>query len=97
MSILPDVGLSRTPSVGSYQNPGDPLQNVWANLGFADQLRGTVTEVPILIVSIGYIYDRVFIDGNPDREWRAADLILVIVIAWAAKRIAIGNRWEGRL
>ena len=97
MSILPDVGLSRTPSVGSYENPGDPLQKVWANLGFADQIRGTFTEVPILIVSIGYIYDKAFISPNPDRSWRAADLFLVILVAWAAKRTAIGNRWEARL
>lgn len=74
---------------------GDPTQNV-KRLGRAgDQLRASVLEWPLLIVSIAYLYRKTFIDGNPNRSADWTDIIPIVIVAYGLKRAAVGARWRG--
>lgn len=83
--ILPDVGVSRSPST---VETGSPLQNVTSVSDMASQTFRTMVEMPILIVSLAFLYETTWLDGNPDRTWGFADLLMIVLVSWFIKRAA---------
>ena len=86
--ILPDVGLSRSTGRSTPVESGSPLQNVSEIGNMASQTFRTVVEMPILIVSLAFLYETTWLDNHPDRSWGIADLVMIVLVSWFIKRAA---------
>lgn len=89
--LLPDVGLERNPSRSKPIETGDPLQNVTAVSQMGSQAFRTAVEMPILIVSLAFLYETTWLDNHSDRTWGFADLAMIVLLSWFIKRAAASN------
>lgn len=95
ISPVPSPGMgsaSRTDAV----NPGNPLTIPKKLAQSGDQARGTVLETPVITVAIAYLWHKTMIEGDERRSWSVGDVLFVLIIAQAIKRIGVSHRWGGR-
>jgi hypothetical protein len=95
-TLKPDIVTTSPPSYDAgtpnYSNPGNPVKDL---LKGADNVRGSVIDLPVIAVAVALLYDKAWVSNSEDRSWGLGDLVFVIVIAWFIKRVGVGQRWEG--
>lgn len=92
--LTPNLTTAPSHSGGTpnYTDPGNPLTDL---LSWADNARGTVFDLPLIILASAYLYDKAWLDGEDTRGWGPGDIIFIVVVSWLIKRIGVGQRWEG--
>lgn len=86
-----DARVSKTvmPTV-ERGHPGQTAKNLGS---WSDNLRATAVDFTPLIVGLAFLYDKTVIEGNPNRSWGFGDVVFVILLAWATKRMGVVRRW----
>ena len=92
--VGPSIGAPSAPS-GQYKNPGPATRGIGLTGRWLDNKRAYFFELPLLIVCVGYLYNKAVVENRPDPDFGFGDLVVVVAVAYMMKRVAVGRRWKG--
>lgn len=76
---------------GIWVKPGNFLGGVGEGV---DHTRATIFEWPIIWFSVAFLYHRGWVRPNDDISFGLGDFLLVTVVSYLIKRMAVGQRWR---